>query len=51
MRLLQQFHLVIKYNKGRKNNLEDVLSQPLTSKIIALGTLMHMEPFTHYAYK
>jgi hypothetical protein len=42
--------LVIKYNKGRTNKLADMLSRPPTSKILALGTLMHMEPFTHYAY-
>jgi hypothetical protein len=28
-----------------------MLSRPTTSKVITLGTLMHMEPFTHYAYK
>jgi hypothetical protein len=28
-----------------------MLSRPPTPKIIALGTLMHMEPFTHDAYK
>jgi hypothetical protein len=28
-----------------------MLSMPPTSNIIALGTLMHMEHFTHDAYK
>ena len=51
MGLLQQFHLLIKYKKSRTNKLEDMLSRPPTSKIIALGTLMHIEPFTHDAYK
>jgi hypothetical protein len=27
-----------------------MLSRPTTSKITTLGTLMHMEPFTHDAY-
>jgi hypothetical protein len=48
---LQQFHLVIKYKKGNTNRLEDMLSRPPTSKIISLGTLMHMDPFTHDAYR
>jgi hypothetical protein len=51
MGFLQQFYLVIKYNKGSKNNLTDMLSHPPTSKITTLGTMMHMEPFTHDAYK
>ena len=51
MGFLQQFSLVIKYKKGRKNKLEGMLSWPPTSKITSLGTLMHMEPFTHGAYK
>jgi hypothetical protein len=42
--------LVIKYKKGSINKLADMLSQPPTSKITALGTLMHMDPFTHDAY-
>jgi hypothetical protein len=28
-----------------------LLSTPLTSKITAMGTIMHMDPFTHDAYK
>jgi hypothetical protein len=48
---LQQFHLVIKYEKGNIDKLVDVLSSPSTSKIIDLGTIIHMEHFTHDAYK
>jgi hypothetical protein len=51
MGFLQQFHLIIKYKKGNTNKLENMLSRPPTSKITTLGTLMHMEPFTHDAYK
>jgi hypothetical protein len=51
MGFLQQFHLVIKYKKGDTNKLEYMLSRQPTPKITALGTLMHMDPFTHYAYK
>jgi len=49
--VLKQFHLVIKYNKGNTNNLADMLSWPPTSKITYFGTLMHMDPFNHDAYK
>jgi hypothetical protein len=28
-----------------------MVSRPPTTKITTLGTLMHMEPFTHDAYK
>jgi hypothetical protein len=31
--------------------LENLISRPPTSKITTLGTLMHMDPFTHDAYK
>jgi hypothetical protein len=31
--------------------LEDILSWSPTSNIISLATLMHMDPFTHDAYK
>jgi hypothetical protein len=51
MGFLQQFHLVIKYKKGNTNKLADMLSRPPTSNITTLGTLMHMDPFTHDAYK
>ena len=51
MGFLQQFHLVIKYNKGSTNKLANMLSRPPTSIITTLWTLMHIEPFTHYAYK
>jgi len=36
---------------GSTNKLEDMISRPPTSKITALGTLLHLEPFTHYAYR
>jgi len=51
MGFLQQFHLVINYKKGSTNKLAYMLSKPLTSNITTLGTLMHMDPFTHDAYK
>jgi hypothetical protein len=41
----------MKDKKRNTNNLEDMLSRPPTSNIISLGTLMHMDPFTHDAYK
>ena len=51
MGFLQQFHLVIKYKKGILSKLESMLSRPPTSNITSLGNLMHMDPFTHDAYK
>ena len=51
MGFLQQFHLVIKYKKVNTNNLVDMVSRPSTSNITTLGTLMHMKPFTHDAYR
>jgi len=42
---------VIKNKKGSTNKLADMPPRPPTSKIKALGTLMHMKPFTHDAYK
>jgi len=51
MGLLQQFHLILKYKKGGTNNLVEMLSRPHMPKIMAFGTFMHMEPFTHDAYK
>jgi hypothetical protein len=48
---LQHFHLVIKYNNGSTYKLEYMISRPYTSNITTLGTLMHMEPITHDAYK
>jgi len=51
MGFLQQFHLVIKYKKGSTNKLVDMLSRSPTSKITALGNLMHMDTFTHDAYR
>jgi hypothetical protein len=51
MDFLQLFHLIINYKKGITNKLEDMILRPPTTNIIALGTLMHMEPFTHDAYR
>ena len=51
MGFLLKFHLIIKYKKGSTNKLADMLSWPPTSNITTLGTLMHMEPFSHDAYK
>jgi hypothetical protein len=51
MGFLQQFHLIIKYNKGNTNNLVHMLSSPPTPRIIYLVTLMHMDPVTHEKYK
>jgi hypothetical protein len=51
MGFLQQFHLVIKYKKGSTIKLADIFSHPTTSNITHLQTLMHMDPFTHDAYK
>ena len=44
---LQQFCLIIKYNKESTNKLEGMLSRPPISNITALGTLIYMEHFTH----
>ncbi len=43
--------MVFKYKKGNTNKLVDMLSRQPTSKITPSRTLMHMEPFTHDAYK
>ena len=51
MGFLQQFHPIIKYKKGSTNKLENMLSRPPTTNFTSLGTLMHMEHFTHDAYK
>jgi hypothetical protein len=51
MGLLKQFNLVIKCKKGSTNKLAYMFSRPPTSKNIALGTLMHMDLFTHDAHK
>jgi hypothetical protein len=51
MGFLEQFHCIIKYYKGNINKLENMFSRPPTYKIIALVTLMHMDPFTYDAYK
>ena len=49
--VLQQFCLVNKYKKGSTNKLVDMLSRPPTSKITTWGTLIHMDYFTHDAFK
>lgn len=41
---------MIMYKKGSTNKLTDMLSRPPTSKTISLGSLMHMDPFTHDEY-
>jgi hypothetical protein len=41
----------MKDKKGNINKLVDILSRTPSSNIITLGTLMHMDPFTHDAYK
>lgn len=51
MGFLQHFHLVIKYKKENTNKLDGMLSRPPTLKIITLVTLMHIELFTHDAYR
>lgn len=48
---LQQFPLCIKYKKNSTNKLVDMLSRPPTSKITALGNLLHMKPLPHNAYQ
>ena len=42
---------MIKYKKGSTNNIVDIISIPHTTKITTLGAHVHMEPFTHDAYK
>jgi hypothetical protein len=51
MRFLQQFHLVIKYKKGNTKRLEDIISIPPTSNIVALINLIHMNHIIDNAYK
>jgi hypothetical protein len=51
MGFLHKFHLVIQYKKCITNKLAYMLSRPPTSKITTLGNLIHMDPFTHDAYK
>jgi hypothetical protein len=51
MGFLQQFDLVIKYKKDSTHKLADMISIPPTSNIITLVTLMHMDHFTHDAYR
>jgi len=42
---------MIKYKKGNANKLANTLSRPPAPKLIVLGTRVHMECFTHKAYK
>jgi hypothetical protein len=51
MGFLKQFHLVIEYKKGTTNKLIDILSRPPRPKVASLGAIMHMDPFTHEAYR
>jgi hypothetical protein len=44
---LQQFHLFIKYKKGLKNRLEDMLARPPLKKIATIRMITQLEPFTH----
>eukprot|EP01018_Ginkgo_biloba_P010334 Gb_18706 [translate_table: standard] len=43
MSYLQQFNLVIKYNKGALNKIVDMLSRP--PKILALGVVLQLQSF------
>jgi hypothetical protein len=47
----KNIHLVIKYKKGNTYKLEYMLSWPPTSNITYFRTFMHLDPFTHDAYK
>ena len=49
--ILQYFHVIIKYEQGSTNKMEDMLLRPPRYKTKAMGTLMHINPFTHDAYK
>ena len=49
MVFLQEFHLIIKYKKGDTNKLECMLWRLPTTITTTLGTLIHMEHFTHGA--
>ena len=51
MGFLQQFWIVFKYKKGNTNKLADMLSRLSTLNITAFGNLMHIDPFTHDAYR
>jgi hypothetical protein len=43
--------MVSKYKKVNTNMLADMISRPPTSNIKTLRTLMHLDPFTHDAYR
>lgn len=51
MVFVKTIHLVIKYKKGNTYKLTNILSRPPTLNITALGSPMHMELSTHYAYR
>ena len=46
MGFLQQFHLVIKYKKGIRNKVADMLSRPPTKASI----ILHNSSLTHESY-
>jgi hypothetical protein len=51
MGFLQQFHLVIRYNKGIFNKVTDMLSRPIISAsvIIKQSSIMHESYVEQYA--
>lgn len=52
MGILQQFNGISKYiKKGSSNEFENMFSRSHTSKIIIMGTRMHMVPFIYHVYK
>ena len=51
MGFLEKINLIMKYNKGSMNKMVVILSRAPIDNITTLGTLMHMESSTHYAYK
>ena len=46
MSFLQQFHLVIKYKKGRQNKVAEMLSRPPTNGSIVI----QQSPLVHSSY-
>lgn len=49
MTYLQQFNIVIKYNKGAHNKLANMLSRPLVT-ILCLLSFMEAQPSCHDDY-